>query len=318
MSRNVPVALAAHLAEPVNTTTRLVKINLRSGTVYGLTMLDRDVPYDDGSADGEVNYVATNGFDPSAFSSDVGASVDNAEAFALISDDIPGVTVAMAEAGELDDAQWICYLVNYEDTSMGHVVLDAGDLGEVRTRYGMIWIPEFLSYVSRLKQPIGHVWSTTCRAIFGTPAGSQTGCGIDLTPLWVSGEVTAVGAESNRTFTGDAVVSSGSVNPVPGRVQWLTGNNAGREFAVEDVAGLVVSLIETTGYPIEIADTYRIRPDCRKRYLEDCIGVWANGPNFKGEPLIPVGDASQSQTPGAQLPGLGAYHATRPPSGDEP
>jgi uncharacterized phage protein (TIGR02218 family) len=307
--RTVPAPLQTHLDQPDTTTTRLIKITLTNGTVYGITSLDRDVVYDDGEYSGEITYVASNGFDPAALQAEVGTSVDNTEAYALISDDIPGITVEQAEAGDLDDAQWVCYLVNYEDTSMsmGHVILDAGDLGEVRTRYGMIWIQELLSYVSRLKQPIGHVWSTTCRAIFGSAANTQTGCGIDVTPLWVSGEVTAVAAETNRTFTGDDITATGGVFPVPGRVQWLTGDNAGREFAVEEITGSDVSLIETTGYPIQIGDTYRIRPDCRKRYTQDCIGVWNNGPNFKGEPLIPVGDSSQSQTPGAQLPGLGAF-----------
>ena len=55
-----------------------------------------------------------------------------------------------------------------------------------------------------------------------------------------------------------------------------------------------------------------VRPDCRKRYTEDCIGIWNNGINFKGEPLIPVGDASAVQTPGAQLPGGGGYSAATP------
>lgn len=305
--RMIPAALQTHLNQSDTTTTRLLKISLINGDVYGLTTLDRDVPYDDG--EGEITYVATNGFDPSTFSADIGYSVDNAEGYALISDDIPGVTVEMAEAGDLDDGQWVCYLVNYEDLSMGHAILDAGDLGEVRTRYGMIWIPELLSYAMRLRQPIGSVFSRTCRAIFGTPANSQAGCGIDLTPLWVNGEVTAVGAETDRTFTGDVITDSGQpIAPNPGRVQWLTGANTGREYSVEELdSSGTVTLNETTPYPIEVGDTYRIRPDCRKRYIEDCIGVWDNGINFKGEPLIPVGDGVAIQTPGGQLSGGGGF-----------
>jgi uncharacterized phage protein (TIGR02218 family) len=311
MTREVPAALAAHLLQPDTTTCRLLKISLRNGVVYGITTLDRDVIYDDGSGDEEITYVATNGFDPSTIASDVGYGVDNSEGYALISNDIPGVTVEMVEAGDLDDGEWICYLVNYDDLTMGHVVLDAGDLGEVKSRYGLVWIPELLSYAMRLRQPIGHVWSIQCRAEFGTPADSQTGCGVDLSSLWVSGEVVSVGAEINRTFTGDVVsTTSPATALVPGRVQWLTGANAGKTFATEEVVGNVVSLLETTGYPIEVGDTYRIRPDCRKRFLEDCIGLYNNGPNFKGEPLIPVGDAPQVQTPGAQMPRGGGHSGT--------
>lgn len=313
MSRTIPALLLAHLQLPVTTTTRLLKISLRNGFSYGLVMLDRNITYDDG--DGELIYYATNGFDPSAISADIGYTVDNAEGYALISDAVPGVTVEMVEAGDLDDAQWVCYLVNFEDLTMGHVIMDGGDLGDVRTRFGMVWIPELLSYMARLRQPVGSVWSRTCRAIFGTPADSQTGCGVDLTPLWVNGEVTAQGAENDRVFTGDTLVDSSGIIPSPGRVQFLTGANAGREFSVEEIAGLVVTLAEPASYEIEVGDTYRIRPDCRKRYIEDCIGVWDNGLNFKGEPLIPVGDATQVQVPGAQLPGGGGWRGEVPEDG---
>jgi uncharacterized phage protein (TIGR02218 family) len=314
--RTVPAALLAHLQGPVTTTTRLLKITLRSGFSYGLAMLDRDVAYDDGDGDGEIDYIATNGFDPSALSADIGFSVANAEGYALISNAVPGVTVEMVEAGELDDAQWVCYLVNFLDLSMGHLILDAGDVGEVRTEYGMVWIPELLSYGMRLRQAVGSVWSRKCRAIFGSPRNSQTGCGINLDPLWVSGSVVAVAAESDRTFTGSVIADTGGVLPQPGRVEWLTGANAGREFSVEEIGETseTVSLSEPTSYPIEVGDTYRIRPDCAKRYQEDCIDTWDNGVNFKGEPLIPVGDATAVQAPGAQVPGGGGHRA--PPKQD--
>lgn len=311
--RTIPPALQARLDQNVTTTTRLLKIMLRNGFTYGLAMLDRDIDYDDGA--GVLTYHALTGFDPSAIASDIGYSVDNAEGASLMTRDlIPGVTLEMVEAGDLDDAAWICYLVDFEHLEDGHILLDAGDLGEVRTRYGAVWIPELLSYMARLRQPIGGVWSRSCRAIFGSPADSQTGCGVDLAPLWVAGEVTAVGAEADRVFTGDAVLgtSSNAVVPFPGRVEWLTGANAGRTFPTEDIDGLVVSLGEPTGYPIEIGDTYRIRPDCRKRYLEDCIETWDNGVNFKGEPLIPVGDSTQVQVPGAELPGGGGWTGETP------
>lgn len=300
--REVPVTLLAHLQSGQTTTCRLLQITLRDGiTKFGFTTLDRDVPYDDG--DGLINYTATNGFDPTAFSSDSTYAIGNAEGYALISDDIsPGVTVADVERGVLDDARWRCYLVNFEDTSMGHVLLDAGDLGQVRTRFGMVWLPELLSYVVRLRQPIGHVDSRLCRAEFGAPADSQTGCGFDVSTLWVNGTVTSVGAETDRVFTGD-VVSTSPVNPFPGRVEWLTGNNAGVVLWTDGFDAGTVELGEGTPFPIEVGDTYRIRPDCKKRYEEDCIAVWNNGINFKGEPLIPVGDASQGQTPGAQYGG---------------
>lgn len=301
MTRYVPPLLQAHLEEPATTTTRILKITLKNGFVYGLAMLDQDVTYDDGQ--GPVTYVASRGFDPSTFSADLGFTVSNAEGKALLSDDIDGITEDMVKNGELDDAQWVCYLVNFRDLTQGHMIIDAGDIGEVTTRYGIVYTPELLSYVMRLRQPVGSVWSRKCRAIFGSPANSQTGCGIDLAPLWVSGTVTAPGAESDRIFAGDDVGADSPNLAVPGVVQWLTGNNAGTSFSVESIDGLTVELTEPTKYAIVAGDTYRIRPDCAKRFQEDCIDRYDNGVNFKGEPTIPVGDASQVQTPGAQSGG---------------
>lgn len=302
--RNIPSALQSHIDQASTTTTRLLKITLRNGDVYGLTSLDRDVIYDDGS--GEVTYQSAHGFDPSALSSDIDFSVDNSEAYALAAES-GGITPEMVAAGELDDAQWVTYLVNYEDLSNGHVILDAGDVGEVKNRQdGMQVVVELLSYSMRLRQPIGSVYSRSCRAIFGSPANSQTGCGVDLAPLWATGEVQSVGGETTRVFTGDVVVdSSFPISPVPGRVEFLTGPNVGRDYSVESFDEGEISLNETTPYPIEAGDQYRIRPDCRKRYQQDCVAVWNNGVNFKGEPLIPVGDGMAIQAPGAQLPTVG-------------
>ena len=308
--RDIPVALKAHLEEPATTTCMLLRVELRDGTVFGLAALDRDVDYDDGR--GLVTYSATNGFDPSAISADLAYTVDNAEGYALLSGDVPGITAQMVEAGEVDDAQWTALLVNYENLAQGHLVLDAGDVGEVKLMRGMVWMPELLSYAMRLRQPVGHVWQRTCRAIFGSDAAAQTGCGFDATVLWAEGEVLSVGAETDRTFVGDLVTSSNwPTTPFPGRLEWLTGDNVGRQYSLESFDATsedaTVVLAEPMPYPIEAGDTYQLRPDCGKRYSEDCIAIWDNGVNFKGEPLIPVGDSSAIQTPGAHLPRGGGY-----------
>jgi len=303
--RNIPAQLQTHLNLMATTTTRLLKITLTNGFVYGLAMLDQNVTYDDG--DGPLVYAATNGFDPSMLSADVGFTVDNAEGTALLSEGIvDGVTLEMAVRGDLNDAEWVMYLVNFKDLTVGrHVILDAGDVGEVRVREGVVWMPELLSRTARLKQSIGGVWSRRCRAVFGTPADSQTGCGVDAGALWVDGVVTGVGAEVDRTFTGDNIGTT-IVGGQPARVLWLTGDNAGAEFSTEDVTGHAISLNEPTAYPVVIGDTYSIRPDCGKRYAEDCVAMWDNGVNFKGEPHIPAGDAAAVQTPGTQVPNFAA------------
>jgi uncharacterized phage protein (TIGR02218 family) len=302
MSRNIPTPIRLDLSSNASTLTRVLRILLVDGTSYGICMSNRDVTYDHG--DGAVTYVATNGFDPTTFSADVGYSVDNAEGYALISNDIPGVTQAMVNAGALDGAQWICYYVNYVTPITGSaVILDAGDVGQVRVQYGMLWIPELLSYIVRLTQNVGDVYSRTCRAEFGTYAAQQRGCGINADALWQNFTVTAVGAENDRTF--DTAGLDDSAHPFyPGRIQWLTGASAGKLVAVEsfdiDSSGAqTVSMMETLPYPIVVGDTGRIRPDCDKTKTN--CDAYDNFLNMKAETLIPVGDTASIQIPGAQL-----------------
>lgn len=292
--RIVPTALQLHLDGAVTSTCRLLRIQLRDGRVFGVTSLDADVTYNDGR--GAVTYSANQGVDPSALSSDSDLSVSNAEAQSLLVTTAGGITEAMIEAGELRDAEWTLYLVNYRDLSNGHVILGAGDIGEVKKRWGLVWMPELLSYSVRLRQPIGTHWSRTCRAIFGSPAEGQTGCGVAADTLWVSGTVSSVGAETDRVFTGSVVAGAF----VPGRVEWVSGLNVGRIGIIDSFTAGTATLANAMPYAIANGDTYRIRPDCARTWA--ACTAYGNQLNFKGEPLIPSGDAASVSTPGAQTP----------------
>lgn len=294
MSRTIPVALQAHLDQAVTTTCRLLRIALRDGRVFGITSLDADVTYDDGR--GAVTYSANQGVDVSAISASADMSVSNAEAQSLLVTTAPGITEAMIEAGELRDAEWTLYLVNYRDLGMGHVILGAGDVGEVTKRWGLMWQPELLSYSVRLNQPVGTHWSRTCRAIDGSPAEGQLGCGRTIATY--AGTVTAVGAENDRQFTGNH--TAGAFPFAPGKVRWVTGPNAGRVGFVEVHATGVVTLGNAMPYPITVGNTYTIEDTCPRTWAA-CVAR-GNQLNFKGEPLIPTGDAASVSTPGAQSP----------------
>lgn len=287
--RSVPAQLQTHLDGAVTTTCRLLKVTAGEA-VFGLTTLDVDVVYDDG--DGEVTYHASRGFDPTTLRTGLGVSVGNAEGMALLSADVDGITAEVIDSGALNNAAWVCYLVNYKDLTAGrHIEIGSGYVGDVLVKNGIVWIPELLDTSVLLKQPIGHVTSRKCRAVHGRPAtqeNGQLGCGVDISGLWVSGEVQSVGAETDRSFTGDAQATLPATN-YPSTIQFLTGDNAGREYAVESVDTMDFELLETTHFPIQAGDTYRHRRNCAKRFLEDCVGINDNGPNFKGEPNIPDG-----------------------------
>lgn len=303
MSRDIPVTLQENLDSSTPSVTRCVRIQKKDGTALGFTMWDSPIIYDHGDEWGAITYSSASGIDPSDIMSDIGYSVSNAEGRILSVTNNDGLTSESVESGELDDAEWTCFLLDpYDPTTASAAILDAGDIGEVRVERGIVIIPELLSYAMRLQQPVGHVFQRPCRAIFGTPADSQTGCGVDAESLWEGGDVISVGAESDRTFTGSFD------GWFPGRLEFLTGSNVGRRYAIESVTGSTLTLADTVPYEIEVGDEYRHRPDCTKRPNgnQGCK-FWENYLNYKGEDNIPVGDGAAGSTPGAQLPGGGGW-----------
>jgi uncharacterized phage protein (TIGR02218 family) len=285
----------------------------------GITSLDRDVVYDDG--DGEITYLAAIGMVPTAVASVSNMGVDNSVADHLIPEfDIPVSEEDLAR-GVLDFAWYTRYLVNYEDLSMGHVVIDHGQCGEMRILQGMTFTSEMTSLAKLLKRSIVEKDSITCRATFGSQYPDTPGAEItERFPctkefVWFDGTVTGVGFETSRTFTASALAQATGYF-TPGMVKWLTGRNAGRQSEVEEfTSGGVVDLTFETMFPIENGDTFEIRSDCTKWRdgVNGCKSYFGNNwvLHYRGEPYIPIADADQINMPGATVgSGLGGSTTT--------
>lgn len=306
MSRTIPPALQANLDAPVQHTARLIQIRARSGVVFGAAMWDRDIVYDDNDGAGPVVYSASTSFDPSTIMAAVDYSVANSQGRLFAKTEFPELTTDAVRAGVLDDAQWKCLLVDWRDPQPGSAaILDAGDIGEVRIEDELVIIPDLLSFIMRLYQPVGHNASVRCRAVFGAPAGSMTGCGVSTAGMWADDVVTSVDPdEPDRTFFGtDAVL-------FPGRLEWTTGRNVGRRYSIEIAGSTRTVLAEPMPFPIEIGDGYRFRADCTKLKtgVRGC-DWYDNYVNFKGEDRIPVGEGVTGSVPGAQSKEGGGYES---------
>jgi uncharacterized phage protein (TIGR02218 family) len=324
MNRNVPAALQTALDSGVTTLCVLLKITPQVSTQVGsdvvadpvplgLTSLDVDVDYDDGaSSDGELTYVAGIGAELSNAEVSADMAIDNAEASALVAAaefDLPA-TEADLVSGLYDYATWIAYLVNYEDLTMGHVELGRGTLGQVRVLdNGQRFTFETLGLTQPLKQSIVQKDSLRCRARFGSqPVGTvgaesteRQPCGFDPAGLWVNGTVTSVSAEPEFTFDTDLAAADDAY--APGLLHWITGSNAGRRYEVESYASGVVTSTFPMTFPVEVGDTFEIRPDCTHwmegdRSCQTYHGVdWVL--HYRGEPYIPVGEQDRINIPGA-------------------
>lgn len=320
-SRTVPAALLAHFLSNTTSLTVLIKVEPRypEYAAFGITKLDRDVTYDDGT--GSIAYSAAIGMVPAELRSQSSMEVGNSEFKHLLPQFSVDVSEELIRAGVYDYASYTVYVVNYEDLSQGHWIPPAG-FGQVGRLSvddrGLSFAMELTDLAKLLKQSIVENYSLTCRAIFGSqPIGTGGGvveqkypCGKDLSTLWAGGKtVTSVGAESNRTFTASALGLSANAC-VPGMIKWLTGNNAGRQEMVEaqDASGNVSFKFELP-FPIQVGDTFQIRADCTKWKdgANGCKAHWAVVSasewtrHYRGEPLIKIGDADANATPGATI-----------------
>lgn len=317
--RVIPIALQEHMDSGATTVTQLVLIEpVTPGYApFGFTLLDEDVVYDDG--DGEITYLSAIGMIPAALETTLDMNVDNTEMQSLIPEfDFP-ISERDIVAGVYDFAKMTVYLVNYESLSDGHVVLGYGTTGQMRVKDGLSFWTEYTALSKQLKQSIVEKDSLTCRAIFGSqplgtgpdsngdyPVTQRFPCGKDVEPLFTAPvAVTSVGFEFNRNFTASGLGAAENTY-VPGMLVWLTGNNAGRTHEVEEqsAAGEIDMTFDTM-FPVEVGDTFKIRPDCTK-WVEEANGCkfhfgseWVL--HYRGEPYIPVQDSDQINTPGATV-----------------
>lgn len=180
--------LAAHFAQAVTTTTRLLRLERRDGQVFGFTAFDRDLAFDDGQGGGQVTYTAARGGALAALQSETGLGADNTEAGWLIDDAV--VTEGDLLAGIWDGAGYRLMTVNYEDLTAGRVLIEEeGELAEI-TVVGDRGTAKCRSLRAKYEQNVGRRLLPGCWASLG-----DGDCGVQLLPaLWGATEaVAAVG-----------------------------------------------------------------------------------------------------------------------------
>lgn len=194
MPRNVPAAFLARARRPVTTFCRVLKISPLHAAPFGITSLNRDIEFDDGK--GAITYTAACGYTPSDVVTKSDLSVNNAEAASLVAQyPFTGVTMDAINSGVYDGAPYVEMLIDYEDTSAGFVIVSAGNIGQITTTDKLTCQIELRDLMQILKQTnMVELTSVTCRAKFG-----DARCKMPI--IWYRGIVTAVGDETDRTFT---------------------------------------------------------------------------------------------------------------------
>lgn len=299
LEKGIPADLLAHYRSGALTVCKLARVLTTDGRLFGFADLDVGVDYDPSAVDpfntgddwGALTHVAENGgFSLSMLQAAADMSVDNADLTLLPGND--SVTVQELQAGLFDSADVRIYRVNYMDLSMGHECVAVGRLGTSRVSNNIGFVG-FRSLADQLKQMKADLYTVTCPHRLGSPQ-----CPKDFT--WTTGTVTHVDT-SNRIFS-DASLTPADDAFVPGVMEWLTGNNAGRQMDVEQNTAGTFALMLRMGYAIQINDTFRVRPDCTKVWEDADKGCLFHWPDdrfryFGGYPHARVGDPAM--IPGA-------------------
>lgn len=118
-------------------------------------------------------------------------------------------------------------------------------------------------------------------------------------------EVSAVGSNPRKDFSVTTLTPEGG-GTTPGRdyypddafnnggIIWEVGNNAGVGREIRDFDGdpttQVFELLRALPYDIEVGDRARVYRGCLLRFTEDCVTIFDNGDNFRGEPFVPTKD----------------------------
>lgn len=266
-------ALAAHQAQATTTLAWCWRVTRADGEVYTFTSCD--VPL---TIDGRV-YEAATGFTPSAIDQKADLSVPNLDVVGVL--DSSSITEQDLLAGLWDGAEVQIFEVNYRDLNMGRMILRTGTLGNVSA--GRVsFNAELRGLAQGLQQPVGRVYAAACDANLG-----DARCGVDLEAL--AGDVLITAVTSNRGF-----IAAGAMQPQDywggGTAEWLTGQNAGLKMEISNYIDGQFQLALPMPYALAVGDTVRLRPGCRKRFTQDCVGKYNNAINFRGFPHVPGND----------------------------
>lgn len=290
--KKIPTPLKVTIGKPGTSTCFLVKIVCKDGDVLGFCSLDADITLDDGLH--VVTYDSEQELRPQNIQQELNYSVDNTDLLGWFNATMEKLVLA----GKLDFAEVTIYRCSYLRLNDGVEVLAYGTVGEVDFAPGSDGKRkvEYRGLTQQLQTNITQPWSLTCRAQFGDER-----CGMPF--VWENATVSAVGDNPYTKFT-----ISGVTQPddyfVLGVLEFLTGDNAGKELEVEAwTADGSVQCSFLAPYPVKVGDTLRIRQDCDKT-AANCKR-YGNIVNMRAEHLTPVEDQA-IMVPGAYIKSVGA------------
>jgi uncharacterized phage protein (TIGR02218 family) len=271
--RDVPAALAAHLAGTATTLCRCWSLTRRDGLVLGFTDHDRPLIFDG------VTFRETTGLEAAEGAAELGFAVGGGEvsgAFAAV-----GLNEADLARGLYDDARVSIWLVNWADVSQ-RLLLETGFVGEIK-RGDLAFSAEVRGLAKAFDEERGRLYTRACSADLG-----DARCGVALSP--VTGTVSTT--DGRLSLGAPALISFPDAHFSGGRLVFTGGGNTGFVTEVKRHAadGLgTLQLWQAPPAPIAVGDALQVTPGCDKSFFT-CRTKFGNGINFRGFPHLPGND----------------------------
>lgn len=276
--KQLPGALAAHVASGATTLCWCWRLTRRDGVRQGFTDHDRDVAFD-----GTV-FEAAAGMTASEIRDSVGLSVDNLEVTSAMTSE--RLAEADLAAGVYDNAAIEIFRVNWAAPEQ-RVLMRSGNLGEVK-RSGLAFAAEVRGLAHTLQETRGRLYQYTCDADLGDER-----CQVDLDLPAFRGNGALVGVASPRRFTVSGLDAFAGGWFTHGLLTFTSGAAEGQAVEVKQhaKAGDVVSieLWSRARLPLAPGQTFAVTAGCDKR-VATCQAKFANVANFRGFPHMPGND----------------------------
>lgn len=285
--RSFPASIEAMLASDLHTFVGNWHITRRDGQVLRSTEFDRDIVIASGDFAG--TYTSSTSISGGNITSNADLAEDNLQAEGTLLKPgqflLNGVSPQDLEAGLLDSAEALWFLVNWQDPDAWQGVFRSGTLGNIQRDDTGRWTCELFGLTHRYGQMIGRSYTVACNvARFG-----DTRCGVNRDSYRV--DATVDSATGTRTMEVTANLGSPALPAsrfTGGEIRFLTGLNAGYGKEIKSFDGTTLECWEAFPFAIAAGDTAHLWPDCF-RDLDSCK-FYGNKDRHRGFPHFPGPD----------------------------
>ena len=276
--RVLPETLRDALASGATTHCRCWSVTRTDGVILGFTDHDRPINFDG------IIFEAGAGLNAEAVESSTGLSADSHSVTGALSSE--AITDEDVERGFYDGAEVTLWLVDWTNPD-SRLLLSKGRIGEIR-RGTTAFEAEVVGLAERLNQPYGRAYLHSCDRRLG-----DAKCGVDLIQPEFRGTAVVEAVLDPQRFAVSGLESFARGWFDGGRLEWISGENAGVEGHVKThlvTAGdATVELWLSPPLSVSPGDGFTVTAGCDKR-RQTCKEKFNNLPSFRGFPHMPGDD----------------------------